>query len=1087
MKIDSILFEDLMTECNFDDPAEFRKLLRRNGFPGLGQGKPVERHLADAISRRFLGRTIDWYKYKQRQRDLAGTGPLMQDNTIDSELVERWYRKVAPSDISQVSHRDHILGLLCVGGFLEGTHGTEFSLGLEPGINAFIGDRGTGKSTVLNLLSLLADSVSEETDALVTQLLDILSAQNPEELSVSKIVEINRRVRRILHSYSVEYYVLFYTKNHKLFGYVADITKHTFSIFQKEDGVWRPLDEQQQTVVPSILSFQQGEVIRIAEDRHRFYLNNILDALYTELYRKRAQLAQQLRQLANQYEHSKPSYTRTNLAATRRFIDDRARELGRFWADLDRGYFSEHNLETIQHYIYQFDSYVNENCMANPSAWKTTPIIELLRGGEEGLYCLYVGPIIGFLGDKLSEIDKVREQEAALAAHETRRSESSSGHLPIAALIPSETLSQILSDLSDERETLVEINRQDELKRKRRKAGMGTDSPSMEDEAVQDRNSDDCEVFPQAAKPKTRISDREGWHRIALEVVEFLDTRLRVLSKWVRIYSGRRVHWNEAFAALCDSYGKLLKARSRLLEFQEEKCHELTETLNEKELTVNIRTVHADEIISEYERNIEKIDNAQKWFYRLIEATPRIKLRELYDLATKYDNITQEIAQKLESLHDQAIESQPAFIFVPIDIELLQGNVYRGFQQLSFGQKSGIILKMVLTTTNKSLVIIDQPEDNLDVDSIVNMLAPTLNRVGQNKQIIIATHNSNLVMGLDAHSVCVLESRGENGRIRLQGSSSEQSLVREMIDVLEGGLYTFEKKMHMYEDFISRVRGQIEDIDITMIESSFRRYTIDKFRNFLQPVISDRSLLDFVRHELKQKDSSRIRQEIKRIREQIRVTGQDPGRESDRLLDQLDRLAEHLDNHIMRLQEAIEDIRLMDTEAKPKSINLFDLLTKLRETCLSGISEVRDVRIEIDQDLQNQLAYVDEDHLRLIFVNLFNNSLAATERRVIDAWSPNDAGDMSEVVRIELSEVTDSHILVKYSDNGCGMPAGILEKLYKERCTTQLGRDHGLGGVIIRKLLDLNNSGIRVLASHQAGETSGTIQAIAIYRARESQ
>jgi hypothetical protein len=64
--------------------------------------------------------------------------------------------------------------VLSEGGFLSGSEDPHFSLKLAPHVNILIGDRGSGKSTALNLLGLLADSVSEEADDLVTKLLALL-------------------------------------------------------------------------------------------------------------------------------------------------------------------------------------------------------------------------------------------------------------------------------------------------------------------------------------------------------------------------------------------------------------------------------------------------------------------------------------------------------------------------------------------------------------------------------------------------------------------------------------------------------------------------------------------------------------------------------------------------------------------------------------------------------------------------------------------------------------------------------------------------------------------------------------------------
>ncbi len=90
-------------------------------------------------------------------------------------------------------------------------------------------------------------------------------------------------------------------------------------------------------------------------------------------------------------------------------------------------------------------------------------------------------------------------------------------------------------------------------------------------------------------------------------------------------------------------------------------------------------------------------------------------------------------------LDEQINQNKIDYFTFPIKIELLQGNTFREFQQLSFGQKSGYLENGVSTTT-KSIIVIDQPEDNLDAYSIINIIAPALKNRKHRRQ---ANYRSN--------------------------------------------------------------------------------------------------------------------------------------------------------------------------------------------------------------------------------------------------------------------------------------------------------------------------------------------------------
>lgn len=153
MKPIKIYYEDLMQECHIDDPDEFRRLLRRNGMPSIPSKGEIDHDIANQIVKRLMGRNINWYKYKVRERDQLDEGPLKKQSTESTlALIESWYGKICREGQFELPEKDHFLGIVCSGGFLQGADESNFVIRLSPSTNIFIGDRGAGKSTALNLL-----------------------------------------------------------------------------------------------------------------------------------------------------------------------------------------------------------------------------------------------------------------------------------------------------------------------------------------------------------------------------------------------------------------------------------------------------------------------------------------------------------------------------------------------------------------------------------------------------------------------------------------------------------------------------------------------------------------------------------------------------------------------------------------------------------------------------------------------------------------------------------------------------------------------------------------------------------------------
>ena len=69
------------------------------------------------------------------------------------------------------------------------------------------------------------------------------------------------------------------------------------------------------------------------------------------------------------------------------------------------------------------------------------------------------------------------------------------------------------------------------------------------------------------------------------------------------------------------------------------------------------------------------------------------------------------------------------------------------FNKMSDGKKAFVILKLLLEFSQKECpILIDQPEDSLDNRAIYNELVAYLKQKKKERQIILVTHNANIVV-----------------------------------------------------------------------------------------------------------------------------------------------------------------------------------------------------------------------------------------------------------------------------------------------------------------------------------------------------
>lgn len=122
--------------------------------------------------------------------------------------------------------------------------------------------------------------------------------------------------------------------------------------------------------------------------------------------------------------------------------------------------------------------------------------------------------------------------------------------------------------------------------------------------------------------------------------------------------------------------------------------------------------------------------------------------------------------------------------------------------QLSTGQKGIVLLKLLLRLSNRTCpLLIDQPEDNLDNKSIFDELVQEFKIIKEKRQLIIATHNPNLVVNTDSEEVIIASysNKRTDGYISYESGSLENPDIKDKVcNILEGGIEAFNKRQQKY-------------------------------------------------------------------------------------------------------------------------------------------------------------------------------------------------------------------------------------------------------------------------------------------------
>lgn len=142
--------------------------------------------------------------------------------------------------------------------------------------------------------------------------------------------------------------------------------------------------------------------------------------------------------------------------------------------------------------------------------------------------------------------------------------------------------------------------------------------------------------------------------------------------------------------------------------------------------------------------------------------------------------------------------------------------------QMSPGKKGTVLLILFLELSSAEYpIFIDQPEDNLDNRTIYDLLCKMIRKKKESRQIIIVSHNANLVVATDSENVIVANQLGQssskrtftskfeyvNGPLELSFDHSDNTTLSELqakgikehvCDILEGGLEAFHNRESRY-------------------------------------------------------------------------------------------------------------------------------------------------------------------------------------------------------------------------------------------------------------------------------------------------
>lgn len=156
------------------------------------------------------------------------------------------------------------------------------------------------------------------------------------------------------------------------------------------------------------------------------------------------------------------------------------------------------------------------------------------------------------------------------------------------------------------------------------------------------------------------------------------------------------------------------------------------------------------------------------------------------------DNVWSKVSDRIEHNFAEYVK-----LSCPDSIKIL----YHGklLSRHSIGQRASALILFILTQQDSDVIIIDQPEDDLDNQVIYKELIQTIKEKKADMQFIFATHNANIPVLGDAEKIITTVYDGDTGTIKMdQGTIDSSSSHKAIVDIMEGGEEAFNRRNEIY-------------------------------------------------------------------------------------------------------------------------------------------------------------------------------------------------------------------------------------------------------------------------------------------------
>lgn len=152
----------------------------------------------------------------------------------------------------------------------------------------------------------------------------------------------------------------------------------------------------------------------------------------------------------------------------------------------------------------------------------------------------------------------------------------------------------------------------------------------------------------------------------------------------------------------------------------------------------------------------------------------------------------EDFIEKLKELYDYKIDKHCNIFYGDSEDNL------QAIEVLSPGTQTNILMEYIVSKDTKIPLLIDQPEDNIDNETIYTKMTSWFRKLKHKRQVIVVTHDANIVVNADAENV-IIASKEPDGKFKYDYGALEYGDILNRISIiLDGGFEAVERRLKKY-------------------------------------------------------------------------------------------------------------------------------------------------------------------------------------------------------------------------------------------------------------------------------------------------